>query len=181
MKVYTKKGDQGLTALFGSSQPVHKNHPRVQAYGIIDELNSVVGLLRSSKVDSAVNEKLYHLQNLLFVLGSELANLKDTPENQQESFSAHTEQLEVDIDTWSKNLKPLKNFILPGGSVPSAYAHLARTVCRRAERACIPLIQDSSLRPQTFSFINRLSDWFFVLARVLNNHAGQEDVIWTRN
>jgi len=171
----------GKTALLGDPEKVPKNHTRVEAYGTIDELNSMIGLLRTCDLEKNIDQKLYHLQNVLFSLGSELANTNDLPQEASNSFEKETASLEKDIDLWTQDLAPLKYFILPGGSLGSSYSHLARTICRRAERTCVPLMESGELRPLTFSFINRLSDWFFTLARILNHQANMEDVRWEKS
>lgn len=176
MKIYTKTGDQGTTALFQGPR-VPKNHPNIQAYGTVDELNSVLGLLRSCKLPEGIDQKIFHVQNTLFALGSDLATPFD--KNAQNRFSAnHVIKLEEEIDHWEQSLEPLKNFILPGGSQAASYAHLARTVCRRAERSTIDLLENGEIHIPCYHYLNRLSDWLFVLARTLNKIEKIQDVPW---
>ncbi|MCB9059113.1 MAG: cob(I)yrinic acid a,c-diamide adenosyltransferase [Calditrichae bacterium] len=179
MKIYTGFGDQGKTALFGG-ETVRKNHLRVEMYGTLDELNSLIGLLRNKNKDASVEKILKNVQNELFTYGSEIA----TPdvmkrENFTEQISDHhISALENAIDRFSEELPSLKNFILPGGSEAASYAHLARTVCRRAERMLISLADQIEIRGQLIIYLNRLSDLFFVIARIENLKSGVEDTIW---
>ena len=183
MKIYTKGGDTGKTSLIGRSE-VLKNALRVSAYGDIDELNSVVGLLASSldPESKEIMQLLQQLQNRLFDLGSELASAND--ENIRKLPRVinlkDIESLELNIDDWEKDLEPLKNFILPGGSTSASFSHLARTVTRRAERSIVALSQVEPIRPEVIQFINRLSDWFFILARLLNRRAHVDDIKWSK-
>ncbi|MCB0272304.1 MAG: cob(I)yrinic acid a,c-diamide adenosyltransferase [Bdellovibrionales bacterium] len=176
MKIYTKTGDQGQTALFQGPR-VAKNHPCIEAYGTVDELNSIIGMIIPNVAQAEIKEKLYRLQNTLFALGSDLATPLE--KNSSARFSEqHIQTLEDDMDMWEQTLSPLKNFILPGGSIAASYAHLARTVCRRAERACIRLLEEKKIHIPSYQFLNRLSDWLFVLARVLNQVEGIKDIEW---
>jgi cob(I)alamin adenosyltransferase len=178
MKIYTKKGDKGQTGLFGGGD-FPKDDLRIAAYGTVDELNSVVGLVLSHGVTSEIHSPLIEVQRELFTLGAELATLKPSPAMVKGYLQeSHVMALEEQIDWWEKDLAPLKKFILPGGSVTAAHLHLARTVCRRAERALVTLHQQQGLRSEVLKYINRLSDWFFVLARFANHLAKQEDVLW---
>lgn len=176
MKIYTKTGDQGRTGLFQGPR-ILKNDPRINAYGTVDELNSIVGLLRTTNPSPEMNQILQHLQEVLFELGSDLATPMDNKDVTRFS-AAHIETLEQQIDQWEQELEPLASFILPGGSSAAAYAHLARTVCRRAERCCIELLEASEIHIPSYQFLNRLSDWFFVLARRLNQIEGIQDIKW---
>jgi cob(I)alamin adenosyltransferase len=179
MKIYTGFGDQGNTALFGG-QVVKKNHARVEIYGTLDELNSVIGLLRCKNSDEEVDGLLNQIQNEIFVVSAELA----TPEEKmRDRFMEridehHIQGIEQRIDHFSENLDPLKQFILPGGSEAATFAHLARTVCRRAERKLVALSKYPLVRKELLIYLNRLSDLFFVLARYQNKRAGQPDVKW---
>lgn len=179
MKLYTGLGDKGETALFGG-QKVKKHDLRVNLYGGLDELNSLIGQLRSKKIDRSVDTMLVRIQNEIFVLSSEIA----TPEERnRKSFTefidkAEIESLEKEIDHLSASVEPLKSFILPGGTEEAALAHIIRTVCRRVERSASKLDQESDLRPEVLVYINRMSDWFFACARYFNHLAGVQDVAW---
>lgn len=178
MKIYTKKGDTGETSLFGGG-PFPKDNVRIDAYGCVDELNSVLGCVSVELQEEEVQKILLNVQKELFIIGSELASLN--PSSQMQSGfiqNKHTQVLENQIDVWEKNLAPLKNFILPGGSRASALLHLARTVCRRAERRVVTLSHQDEIRAEVLVYLNRLSDWLFVFARYLNNQEGQSDVLW---
>ena len=180
MKIYTKTGDAGETGLFGGRR-VSKSDLRVDAYGCVDELNAVVGVLMAylSKKQKSTLQLLEKVQNNLFVVGSLLAS---DPEKPMPLFADITEvdilDLEKAIDSMEKTLPPLKNFILPGGTKPAAYAHLARTVCRRAERVVVALSLLSEVKPILITYLNRLSDYFFVLSRFVLAEKGKKEIIW---
>ena len=178
MKIYTKGGDKGETGLFGGKR-VHKNDPRIEAYGTIDELNAVIGvILADPKLDSVVKSRLTRTQGELFQLGAELA----TPPGKKVSTvliaATEIERLETEIDGMEKTLPPLKYFILPGGASVGAKTHFARTVCRRAERAIVTLMETEELRDEVVQYVNRLSDYLFVTARYVNAACGVSDVPW---
>lgn len=181
LKIYTKTGDDGDTGLFGGGR-VPKDHPRVSAYGEIDELNAVIGVARSVDVMPRIDEVLAPVQRDLFSLGALLA----TPdlEKMREQLTkarisdARIAQLEQAIDDGESELEPLKAFILPGGTPKAAALHVARTVCRRAERAVIHLQRDTAVPQIVIIYLNRLSDLLFVLARVANRRAGAGEVTW---
>jgi len=188
MKIYTKTGDDGETGLFGGPR-VPKDHLRIEAYGTVDELNSVVGLVRlhvrSLPADAADSElqldsQLERVQNQLFDLGAALA----TPDAIKFGIAGVTDAavaaLEQSIDRFERDLEPLKQFILPGGTPAAAYLHLARTVCRRAERLVVALARESDISPTGVVYLNRLSDWLFVAARWVNHRAGEPDVPWKK-
>ncbi len=181
MKIYTKTGDKGTTSLLGGTK-VSKADIRLEAYGTVDELNSFVGLLISSLSDD-ISEKEYliEIQKQLFELGSELAIDPENPPGYEFDTikQADIENIESRIDTLMKTLPELKNFVLPGGSVSASYSHLCRTVCRRAERRTVALNTDSTLRSELVVYLNRLSDYFFVLARYIIRRQGGEETIWT--
>lgn len=168
-RVYTKTGDQGQTSLVGGAR-VSKADLRVDAYGDVDELNSVIGLARARVNDDAVDEVLGLIQNDLFTLGADLASPSgiEVPRI-GESF---TGKLEEFADIFLAELEPLKEFILPGGSEAGALLHLARTVARRAERRAVALSEAEELNPETIVYLNRLSDLLFILARVVNHRGG---------
>lgn len=178
MKIYTKKGDEGTTQLLGGTR-VPKHHLRIEAYGTVDELNSWLGYLGSMAVGPALGETLQTLQSDLFTLGSHLANDPETSRFSLPSLpDSSVELLEKQIDEMESELPPLKNFVLPGGCSPNAVAHIARTVCRRAERATTALHEHQALDPIILKYLNRLSDWLFVVARVLAHRAGVAELSW---
>ena len=180
-RIYTKGGDKGKTAL-GSGQRVVKHHPRVAAYGTVDETNAAVGLTRlhtAGLPDGSVDEILGRVQNDLFDLGADLA----TPEVENPEYpplritASQVERLEGEIDRLNADLAPLNSFVLPGGSAAAAYLHLARTVARRAEREITALAEAEAINPEAIRYINRLSDLFFVMSRHVNDK-GAADVLW---
>lgn len=176
-KIYTKTGDQGETSLFGGKR-LAKNNLRIEAYGTIDELNSFIGLLRDGLTNAEVREELRYIQNLLFTIGSHLATEPgkklDIPDIQETDIR----YLEVAIDKMESVLPPLKNFILPGGHPTVSFCHIARTICRRAERHLVALNKDEAVEDILMQYLNRLSDYLFVLARKLGKDLGAEEVIW---
>ena len=178
MKIYTKTGDQGKTSLFGGRR-ISKDDLRIEAYGCIDELNSHIGLLCSSILLPDLKIKLQRIQSYLFVIGSNLAadpeksDLKIPGLNQEQ-----TQFLESEIDAMESHLSPLRFFILPGGDTLCAQSHLCRTVCRRAERRTVSLSQLESVDAQILIYLNRLSDFFFVLARYLAHLNNSEEIYW---
>lgn len=178
MKIYTKQGDKGQTGLWGGER-VGKNSLRVSAYGEVDELNAVLGVARASGMDAELDGKLARVQSELFVLGSDLATPGESDRIPRVK-TAYIEQFEQEIDQFETELEPLRQFILPGGTLAAAYIHLARTVCRRAERAVVTLANqpDEPLNEAVLPYLNRLSDWLFVLGRVINARAGVPDVPW---
>ncbi|MEL6411413.1 MAG: cob(I)yrinic acid a,c-diamide adenosyltransferase [Pseudomonadota bacterium] len=179
-KIYTKTGDAGETAL-GNGARVAKHSMRVGAYGTVDEVNATLGLARL-QAQGAVDEALARIQNDLFDLGADLC--RPDMENDAESeypplrvSNGQVERLEAEIDEMNKKLEPLRSFILPGGSELAAYLHLCRTVARRAERLTVELATVESINPASVKYLNRLSDWFFVAARMANDE-GKDDVLW---
>jgi len=180
MKIYTKKGDGGQTFLFGGG-PYPKDSVRIAAYGTVDELNSVLGCAHVEMItfDRDLAKCLLEIQKQLFVVGAELATVSPSQEMAAGFIQAnHVTALETQIDAWESELEPLKKFILPGGNRAAALLHLARTVCRRAERESVALSHEISLRLELLVFLNRLSDWLFVLARLVNRRAGVPDLLW---
>ncbi len=178
MKIYTKTGDEGQTSLFAGGR-VNKDHVRLHAYGTVDELNSVLGMARVYPLDAELSQWLERVQMELFHVGADLA----TPLDAEASWvvrvdAAMVEALEHEIDTLEAELVPLKNFIVPGGTPAAATLHFARTVCRRAERWLVTLSHESEINPYCKQYLNRLSDWLFVLARAANQRAGTSDVVW---
>lgn len=180
MKIYTKTGDKGTTQLLSVGR-VPKNHLRLQAYGEIDELNSVVGLARAIGLSPPLDEWLLGIQNTLFVLSSEIAVPKPEEINMPipKVHASDTAELEKMIDQLDGELEALKTFILPGGTTGAAQLHVARTVCRRAERALQTLHQSEPLSADALIYINRLSDVLFTMARYENKKRGVGDVAWT--
>jgi cob(I)alamin adenosyltransferase len=183
MRIYTRTGDKGDTGLFGGGR-VPKDHPRVEAYGDVDELNAALGLARSIEMMPRIDEVLAPIQRDLFSLGALLATPQPEKVKQQLEKArlgdARIAELERAIDEGESELEPLTAFILPGGTPKSAALHLARTICRRAERHVTALAHDASVGvpPIVIVYLNRLSDLLFVLARVANRRAGAAEVTW---
>jgi len=178
MKIYTRSGDAGQTSFLGGER-VAKNHPRIEAYGTLDELNSWIGLVRAAWVDSPLDEEFRRIQMDLFDLGAHLASPSGSGRvgGVQPARSA---ELESTIDTLEERLESLKNFILPGGSLAAAHLHVARTVCRRAERLTVALEDDEEQTTTGIIYLNRLSDFLFVSARFANVVHEVSDVAWKR-
>jgi cob(I)alamin adenosyltransferase len=179
MKIYTKTGDRGQTALFGGAR-VSKASLRVSAYGDVDELNSHLGVVCAHCTDAALGKRLHEIQAELFSLGAELAKNpdKDVDVGVPGVGDSEIEKLEHNIDAFESELEPLKTFILPGGTPAAAFLHVARTACRRAERAIVLLTETEAVRAELLRYLNRLSDLLFVMARVANHRAGVADVPW---
>ena len=177
-KIYTRGGDKGETSL-GNGERVKKNSIRIDAFGTVDETNSILGIAIIN-LKSPLKEMIFTIQNDLFDLGADLC----VPENDSLDYEPlritqkQVDRLEKEIDEMNSNLSPLKSFILPGGSSESAYLHLARTSARKAERLVISLSQKEKINPVTIKYINRLSDHLFVIARLVNKHNNQEDILW---
>lgn len=178
-KIYTRTGDDGTTAL-GTTRRVPKDDPRITAYGDVDELNALIGHALAQNLAPRLVEALPPIQNQLFHLGSDLAFPQDddkkidVPRIEQRHINA----LEALIDELNTQLGPLENFILPGGSPGAAALHVARTVCRRAERRAVTLANQKTINPLSLTFLNRLSDALFVFARYENKEKGIEDPLW---
>lgn len=178
-KIYTRQGDKGQTSL-GSGAKVPKDSLRVSAYGTVDELNSSIGVAIAAGLDTKLASVLPEIQNELFHLGSDLSFREQDkiefkiPQIEQR----HIDRLEVLIDELTAVVGPLENFILPGGSVGSAHLHVARTICRRAEREVITLARDEAIGPFVISYLNRLSDALFVMARYENHARGIPEPLW---
>lgn len=173
-KVYTRTGDDGTTAMADGSR-VDKDSAVIRAIGDADELNAILGLLRAEALSTSMDQALLGIQNDLFAIGGELA----MPEFQAIS-AEHIAQMEQQIDHWNGQLEPLEEFILPAGNRMVALCHHARTVCRRAERSLISLHHEAPLRPEVMHYLNRLSDYLFVAARIVAAETGAEEVYWQR-
>lgn len=178
MKIYTKRGDSGDTSLFGG-QRVPKSAERIRAYGTVDELNSFIGLAASYELSDTGTEHLKKVQEMLFVLGADLATPPSSKARIDRVGQEDVHFLEEAIDEMETELKPLKNFILPGGSQAGATLHIARTVCRRAERTVVACRQTDDVSDLTVIFLNRLSDFLFVLARFENKRKDTPEEVWT--
>jgi len=179
-KVYTKTGDKGSTALFGGAR-VPKNHIRIESYGTVDELNSYIGLIRDSLEDKKLREVLKEIQDRLFTLGSILATDPSKDKKKLKTPDLHDTDvtfLETEIDDMEGQLKPLTAFILPGGHPTVSFCHIARCVCRRAERLTVALDENEPILPIVIQYLNRLSDYLFVLGRLLAKMLKAEEVVW---
>src|SRR5258708_2122470 len=179
MKLYTKTGDDGTTGLFGGGR-VPKASARVEAYGTVDEANAAIGVARARRLDPGIDGVLAHVQEDLFTLGAELACVPGREGKLAMALlgSADIERLEHAIDDADAACTPLKSFVLPGGSPQAAALHVARTVCRRAERAVVTLARSHPVNPPIIQYLNRLSDLLFVLARAVNMQTGHDDIPW---
>jgi len=185
MKIYTKTGDKGKTSLFGGTR-VPKYHLRIEAYGTVDELNSYIGLIRDQKIDLHTTEILLRIQNELFTLGSMLATppekeiLKSGKErlNIPKITEESIELLENEIDKMNESLPPMSHFILPGGHTTVSFCHITRCICRRAERIATLLNDESTINPKILVYLNRLSDYLFVLARKLTIDNEAQEIPW---
>jgi cob(I)alamin adenosyltransferase len=185
MKIYTKTGDKGTTALFGGTR-VPKHHLRIESYGTVDELNSYIGLIRDQKIDVNAVNSLIRIQNELFTLGSMLATppekeiLKSGKErlNIPKITSENVALLEQEIDTMNLELPQMTNFILPGGNQTVSFCHIARCICRRTERLTTALNENQAINPAILEYLNRLSDYLFVLARKLSKDLAVKETPW---
>jgi len=185
MKIYTKTGDAGETSLFGGSR-VPKHNLRIDSYGTVDELNSWIGLVRDQPVDETTKEFLIQIQNHLFTVGAILATppdkekLKNGKErlNISKISDLDVAQLEGKMDQMEEKLPPMTHFVLPGGHQSVSFCHIARTVCRRAERLVSALNDATPIDPQVIKYLNRLSDYLFVLARKLSKELQAEEIKW---
>ena len=182
MKIYTRTGDDGATGLFGGGR-VKKHHPRIEAYGTVDETNAVLAMALSAFKDEPGEESVAPLLTLLqadlFVLGADLATPSSARAKAPRIEAAHVAALEESIDKFQASLPPLKTFILPGGTLAASMLHLARTTCRRAERRAVAAMEQEDLSPHALIYLNRLSDLLFVLARWANHASGIAETPWT--
>ncbi len=178
MKIYTKQGDQGETGLLGGER-VSKDHLRIRAYGTLDELNAAVGLgISAAATPAEWATRLCRVQGEIFQLGAELATPRGKATAAAVIDTSEVDRLEQEIDIMEKGMTPLRSFILPGGTLASAHLHLARTICRRAERELVVLHRAESQRAVVMQYVNRLSDYLFVVARFVNAQAGIPDIAW---
>lgn len=185
MKIYTKTGDSGTTALFGGTR-VPKDHARIESYGTVDELNSYIGLIRDQDIDHHYKNILIEIQDRLFTVGAILATPpeKEVLKNGELRLKKlgiidqDLELLELEIDTMEAELPPMTHFVLPGGHTTVSYCHIARCVCRRAERLAVHLSHNEPVPPIAIQYMNRLSDYLFVLARKLSSDLNAEEVKW---
>ncbi|MFK8104606.1 MAG: cob(I)yrinic acid a,c-diamide adenosyltransferase [Saprospiraceae bacterium] len=176
-KIYTKTGDKGETSLFGGKR-LPKHHLRIDAYGTVDELNSYLGLLRDSVNNAAQQDLLKEIQDRLFTIGANLASDPSKDMQTPDLHQADIELLEKEIDRMNETLPPLKNFILPGGHTVVSSCHIARCVCRRAERLVVALDAEEGVEAILIQYLNRLSDYLFVLSRQIAQDFGAPEVNW---
>ncbi len=179
MKIYTRSGDDGETSLYGG-QRVWKDALRVQTYGTVDECNAALGVALTQIPDPELQEVIQRIQGELFEVGADLATPLARGETVPRVQSGETQRLEQEIDLFEAELTPLRQFILPGGGSGGAVLHLARTVCRRAERHLVTLEQSEDINPEVGRYLNRLSDHLFVLARLVNHRAQRSETPWIR-
>lgn len=180
LKIYTKTGDKGTTSLIGGTK-VSKSHLRIEAYGTVDELNSYIGLCRDLVEEKKSRATLLEIQDRLFTIGSSLAcdPIKEPKMRIPDLKEKDITFLESEIDRMSMTLPPMKSFILPGGHVISSHVHIARCVCRRAERCCVRLeVESLEVEPVILKYLNRLSDYLFVLARYVAQQSKAEEIPW---
>ncbi len=178
MKIYTKKGDKGETSLIGGKR-VKKSHARLHAYGTVDELNSYVGLLRDCIEDNRIRAELLEIQDRLFTLGSLLAATPDSKMKLPLLKEADIKSLEDSIDTMNEKLPELRSFVLPGGHIIVSQCHITRTLCRRAERWTIAINEDEIEHYLILAYLNRLSDYFFVLSRYMSKILNVSENLWS--
>ena len=179
MKIYTKTGDKGETSLFGG-QRVWKDDLRIESYGTVDELNSLIGLALTETVYEEIQEVLKRIQNKLFTVGADLATPEDKKIHIKRVDQSFIDESEKDIDYFSSKVPELREFVLPGGTKAAALLHVCRTVCRRAERNIIALNKSVAINDNILVYLNRLSDLFFVLAKFDNYVNGTPDIKWNK-
>ena len=177
MKIYTKTGDSGETSLF-TGERISKSDQRIKAYGSTDELNSFVGLLAASNINITHKKILIQIQNKLYNIGSVLAVKGETNFSIPEIKQKDIELLENEIDRLNKELPPLKDFIIPGGNIVTAQCHVCRSVCRRAEREVVELANNETIDILVIQYLNRLSDYLFVLSRKISKETNAEETLW---
>ena len=176
MKIYTKTGDGGNTGLQGDFR-IAKSHPRIMAYGTVDEANAIIGVVLTNTLDDDITEILSQIQNDLFVLGSDLSNQNLNDLKNRISIK-NVETLEEAIDKFESELPPITNFILPGGNIAAAQIHQVRTIVRRAETLVVKLSDKDEINSNCIKYLNRLSDLMFVIGRLINKRNNVEDIIW---
>jgi len=176
MKIYTKTGDDGNTGLQGNFR-IAKSHPRIMAYGTVDEANAAIGIVLTNVLDEDVSQLLSQIQNDLFLLGSDLSNQNLNDPKNRVSLEM-IEKLEKSIDLFELELSPLTNFILPGGNLAAAQTHQVRTIVRRAETLVVKLSDKDEINSNCIKYLNRLSDLMFVLGRLINKRKGIQDILW---
>jgi cob(I)alamin adenosyltransferase len=178
-RIYTKTGDDGTTGLFGGIR-VRKDDLRIEAYGTVDELNATIGVVRTCAMPESISEQIASISSVLFTLGADLATPLDPPPSFEipRISMEHINELESWIDRFDERLEPLKAFILPGGTPAAAHLHVARTICRRAERCAVGLAAHEDVGSYVVKYLNRLSDYLFTAARAVNAEAGVADVPW---
>ena len=176
MKIYTKTGDDGNTGLQGNFR-IAKSHPRIMAYGTVDEANAAIGIVLTNVLDEDVSQLLSQIQNDLFLLGSDLSNQNLNDLKNRVSLEM-IQKLEKSIDLFELELSPLTNFILPGGNLAAAQTHQVRTIVRRAETLVVKLSDKDEINSNCIKYLNRLSDLMFVLGRLINKRKGIEDILW---
>lgn len=178
MKIYTKKGDKGTTSLIGGTK-VPKHHIRIEAYGTVDELNSWIGLIRDQQIEIHYKEILAEIQDRLFTMGSSLASdPKKSKMKIPDLKEEDVQTLELEMDTMDTKLPEMKSFVLPGGHTTVSYCHIARCVCRRAERLVTHLAENDFVDPLVIKYLNRLSDFLFVLSRQLTAYLQAKEIPW---
>jgi cob(I)alamin adenosyltransferase len=177
-KIYTKTGDDGSTGIIGGKR-VSKSNQRIVAYGVVDELNSSIGIILSSKLDNDIHDILEKIQNDLFVVGADLAN-PDLNESSNRITQDMVKFLETQIDKFESELTPIAYFILPGGDIISSQVHLSRSISRRAETHIVQLSENEAINKMCQIYINRLSDLLFVIARVINKRKMHKDIAWKK-
>lgn len=177
-KIYTKTGDKGMTSLVGGTR-ISKDHLKIETYGTVDELNSWIGVLRDSPENASRKDILKEIQDRLFTLGADLAaEPEQTKRKIPDLFESDIELLEREMDKMNEEIPPLKAFVLPGGHQSVSFAHVARTVCRRAERHVIRLAREEEVNPMIIQYLNRLSDYLFVVSRKITQELQTEEVAW---
>jgi cob(I)alamin adenosyltransferase len=177
-KIYTKTGDKGMTSLVGGTR-ISKDHLKIETYGTVDELNSWIGVLRDLPENIARKDIFKEIQDRLFTLGADLAaEPEQTRKKIPDLFDADIELLEKEMDGMNDEIPPLRAFVLPGGHQSVSFAHVARTVCRRAERHVIRLSREEEVNPLIIKYLNRLSDYLFVVSRKITQELGAEEVAW---
>ena len=176
MKIYTKTGDDGNTGVQGNMR-ISKSHPRIIAYGTVDEVNAALGIVLTNSLDDDIADLLTRIQNELFLVGSDLSNPNLTDVKNRVSLKM-IQNLELSIDKFESELSPLTNFILPGGKIAAAQLHYVRTIVRRAESQVVQLSEKDEINLNCMIYLNRLSDLFFVVSRLINRRKGKADILW---